>query len=86
MRWCAGLSTIPGMKTTTLKAQFDVLQAAVLALAASLPPERADLTRRMFVAAVADLDDRLEHDAEADAAASGVVGEVLATLEQARAG
>ena len=74
------------MKTTTLEARFDVLQAAVLALAASLPPERADFTRRMFAAAVADLDDRLERDAEADAAASGVVAAVLATLGRARAG
>ena len=74
------------MKTTTLEARFDVLQAAVLALAASLQPERADFTRRMFAAAVADLDDRLERGAEADAAASGVVAAVLATLERARAG
>ena len=74
------------MKTHTLEARLDVLQAAVLALAASMPPERADFTRRMFAAAVADLDDRLERDAEADAAASGVVAAVLATLGQASAG
>lgn len=74
------------MKTSTLEARLDVLQAAVIALAASLPPERADLARRMFAAAVADLDDRLERDAEADAAASGVVAAVLATLGQARPG
>lgn len=74
------------MKTTTLEARLDVLQAAVLALAASLPPERAEFTRRIFAAAVADLDDRLAGDAEADAAASGVVSAVLATLGHALAG
>ena len=74
------------MKTNAIEVRLVVLQAAVIALAASLPPERADFTRRMFAAAVADFDDRLERDAEADAAASGVVAAVLATLGQASAG
>ena len=73
------------MKTRTLEARLDVLQAAVLALAASLPPERADFARRMFSAAVADMEDQSERDAAADVAASGVVAAVLATLGQARA-
>ena len=74
------------MKTHTLEARLDVLQAAVLALAASLPPERADFARRMFTAAVADMEDAAERGPAADAAASGVVAAVLATLGQVRPG
>lgn len=63
-----------------------MLQAAVLALAASLPPERADFTRRMFSAAIADMEDAAERGPAADAAASGAVAAVMATLGQARTG
>ena len=74
------------MNTQTLEARLDMLQAAVLSLAASLPPERGDFARRMFAAAVADMEDTADRGPAADAAASGVVAAVLATLGQARAG
>ena len=73
------------MKIDTLEARLDALQAAVIALAAALPPERAHFARRMFLAAVADLEDRHERDHAADAAAAGVVVALLATLDQAGA-
>lgn len=66
---------------TATEARLDILQAAVLALASSLPPNRADFTRRMFCAAVADLEDKGEREPAADAAAAGVVAAVLTMLD-----
>jgi hypothetical protein len=74
------------MKPDTIEARLDMLQAAVLALAASLPPERAVFARRMFAAAVADMEDTADRGPAADAAASGVVAAVLATLGPVRPG
>jgi hypothetical protein len=74
------------MKPTILEARLDVLHAAVLPLAASLPPGRAEFARRMFCAAVADMEDRHERDAAAEMASAGVVAAVLPTLGQAGAG
>jgi hypothetical protein len=74
------------MKPDTIEGRLEILQAAVLALAASLPPERADFARRMFCAAVADFEDMTERGPAADTAAAGVFAAVLATLDQARAG
>ncbi len=74
------------MKRDTIEARLDILQAAVLALAASLPPERADFARQVFAATVADLEDTAARGPAADAAASGVVAAVLATLGQVRPG
>ena len=82
MRWPVWWEHHALMTKHTLEARLDVLQATVLALAASLPPERAEFTRRMFAAAIADMGDRLEGDAEADTAAAGVVAAVLATLDR----
>ena len=84
MRWRAWQGTMTPMKTETLEARLDVLQAAVLALAASLPRKRADFTRRMFSAAIADMEDTAYRGPAADAAASGVVAAVLATLGPVR--
>ncbi len=67
------------MENTT-EARLDVLQAAVLALAATLPPERAQLARLLFCAAIADLEDEGERGPAADEAASSMVAAVLATL------
>ena len=50
------LGTMQPMENTT-EARLDVLQAAVLALAATLPPQRAQLARRLFCASIADLED-----------------------------
>lgn len=72
--------------TKTLQARLDVLEAAVVALAASLPPERADFARRIFAVAVTELDERLERDAAADAAASGAAAAVVGALPRAGAG
>jgi hypothetical protein len=68
------------MKNLVLEARLAVLEAAVLALAASLPPERADFARRKFSAGIADIEDCGEHDQEADAATAGVVAAVLQSL------
>lgn len=46
------------LKNTDTEARLDVLQAAVLALCAALPPERATFAKRMFSAALADLEDQ----------------------------
>jgi hypothetical protein len=67
------------MKNTT-EARLDVLQAAVLALAATLPPQRAQFARRLFCAAIADLEEEGERVPAADEAASSMVAAVLATL------
>jgi hypothetical protein len=74
------------MKAETIEARLDTLQAAVLALAASLPPERADLARRVFATAVSDMEEAVDRRPDADAAASAVVAAVLATLSPVRPG
>lgn len=71
------------MKTHILEARLDVLEAAVLALAASLPPEWTDFARRMFSAAIADMEDESERDSAADVAAASLVAAVLAALGRA---
>ena len=85
MRWPAWLGHHRAMKTNALEARLNALQAAVIALAATLPPERAHFARRMFLAAVADVEDQHERDHAADTASAGVVVALLATLEQAGA-
>lgn len=59
--------------------RLDVLQAAVLALMATLPPDRAATARALFLAGVADLEER-PADAAADAAAAGTVAALLEVL------
>lgn len=70
--------------TTPTDARIDVLQAAVLAMAATLEPDRAALTRALFLAAVADLE-RRPTSGEADAAAAGTLAAVLQSLDHAQA-
>ena len=67
------------MSRTPTDARLDVLQAAVMALIATLPPARADLTRTLILAGVADLDDQ-HASGTADAAAAGTLAAVLAAL------
>lgn len=75
-------------KSTQIEARVEILQAAVLALCAALPPERATFTRRMFSAALADLDDRSHpqagdnFDHDADAISAGVVAKILKRLDR----
>lgn len=66
-------------RTTPADARLDVLQAAVVALMAVLPPDRAATARALFLAGVADLEDR-PADAAADAAAAGTVATLLGAL------
>jgi hypothetical protein len=71
------------MKTDCLEARQDALQAALIALAAALTPERARFARRVFLAGVADLEDRHARDHAADAAMAGVIAAMLAALDPA---
>lgn len=67
-------------KTTKTQAQIEVLHAAVLALCAALPPERAAYASRMFSAALADLETLRKAGESADQAAAAKVASVLRTL------
>lgn len=58
---------------------LDVLQAAVVALAAALRPDQAAVARSVLLAGVADLEGRPAF-AEADAAAAGALAELLDVL------
>lgn len=60
------------------------MRAALLSALASLPPERAALTRRLFAAAMADLDDGPPRSAEADAAAAAAAAAAVAVLATLR--
>lgn len=51
----------------------------MVALLATVPPERAATARALFLAGVADLEDR-PADAAADAAAAGTVAALLGAL------
>ena len=68
--------------TTKTKAQIEVLQAAILALCAALPPERAVFARRMFSAALADLEFLENASGGVDEAAATKVASILRTLER----
>ena len=59
--------------------RLDVLQAAVVALAAALRPEQAAYARAVLLAGVADLEDRPAGSAE-DAVAAGALAAVLGAL------
>ena len=67
------------MPRTPTDARRDVVQAAVIALIATLPPDRTDLTRTLILAGVADLDER-HASGTADAAAAGTLAAVLGSL------
>ena len=67
------------MPRTPTDARLDVVQAAVIALIATLPPDRTDLTRTLILAGVADLDER-HASGTADAAAAGTLAAVLGSL------
>ena len=60
--------------------RLDVLQAAVVALAAALRPNQALFARAMLLAAVADLED-LPVRASDDAVAAGTLTAVLDALD-----
>lgn len=68
------------------EAHLDMPQAAVLAVAVSLPPEHADFARRVFAAGVACLNDQSELDANADTTSARVAAAVPAKLGQPSAG
>lgn len=61
---------------------LDVLQAAIVALAAALQPDQATVARAVLLAGVADLEDRPGGAAE-DAAAAGALAAVLTALVRA---
>jgi len=66
------------MKHEATAARLDVLEAAVLALAESLPPEHATAARAGFVQRIEDMPERLAP--AADVAASRTLAAVLAAL------
>ncbi len=65
--------------TTALESRLDALQACLVALAATLPPESASLARRLILASIADKGDRRIKE-DADAASTAVFSAVLGAL------